>query len=154
MEWFVQNKEWVFSGIGVFVVGLGIAAFTSVFRRRAPSEKLAASQMRQQQHASRAHFRWSGASTDYVSMTYNFFNDGGPASNVSVRSNPPVRSHISPSAHIPQHGGGFVRFTSPQPTLPFPIEFQIRYTTQLGDILISAFVLPAADQEPSLVNET
>jgi hypothetical protein len=154
MEWLLKNKEWVFSGVGVFVVGLAIAALAHFFRRRTPSERLAASQIRQQQHASRARFRWSDGSTDHVSMTYNFFNEGGPVSSVSIRTEPPIQSQISPSTHILQHGRGFVRFASSQPRLPFPIEFQILYTTQLGERLMSAFVLADADREPHLVNET
>lgn len=34
-DWIVQNKEWVFSGIGVFILGLAIALFR---RKKSTSE--------------------------------------------------------------------------------------------------------------------
>jgi hypothetical protein len=34
MNWLLHNKEWIFSGIGVFVLGLVITFFNKPARRR------------------------------------------------------------------------------------------------------------------------
>lgn len=35
IEWICQNKEWIFSGIGVTILGIGIAIFKKIFVKRA-----------------------------------------------------------------------------------------------------------------------
>jgi len=35
MEWIISNKEWIFSGIGVFIIGLVI----SIFRKNVNKKK-------------------------------------------------------------------------------------------------------------------
>jgi len=34
MEWIVDNKEWFFSGVGVFILGLIITFFSWLFRKK------------------------------------------------------------------------------------------------------------------------
>jgi plastocyanin domain-containing protein len=38
MEWIIENKEWIFSGIGVFFVGLIITIFTK--KKKNKSQKM------------------------------------------------------------------------------------------------------------------
>ena len=38
MEWILENKEWIFSGIGVFIIGLIITLFTR--KRKSKSIKM------------------------------------------------------------------------------------------------------------------
>ena len=39
MDWIIENKEWVFSGIGVFVLGLLISFFASKGKRKSKKMK-------------------------------------------------------------------------------------------------------------------
>ena len=39
MEWIIENKEWVFSGIGVFIIGLIISVFTKNGKRKSTKMK-------------------------------------------------------------------------------------------------------------------
>lgn len=34
MDWIIDNKEWFFSGVGVFILGLIITFFSWLFRKR------------------------------------------------------------------------------------------------------------------------
>lgn len=34
MEWIIDNKEWFFSGVGVFILGLIITFFSWLFRKK------------------------------------------------------------------------------------------------------------------------
>lgn len=38
MEWMVDNKEWFFSGVGVFILGLIITFFSWLFRKKQKSD--------------------------------------------------------------------------------------------------------------------
>lgn len=38
MEWIIDNKEWFFSGVGVFILGLIITFFSWLFRKKQKSD--------------------------------------------------------------------------------------------------------------------
>ena len=38
MEWMIDNKEWFFSGVGVFILGLIISFFSWLFRKKHKSD--------------------------------------------------------------------------------------------------------------------
>jgi hypothetical protein len=148
LDWLQTNKEWVFSGVGVAVLG-AVVAFARWLRRRPPSpvEDLARAQLQERGRVSRPFFRWRNGNTDYTTLTYEFQNEGGAVSDLAVETNADVDASITPQEMLQSQGMGFVRFRSRAGRLPFPIRFQIHYT-RIDVTESKAYSLSAADRPP------
>ena len=148
LETLGNNKEWVFSGIGVAIISALIALVVKMFRRPSTAERLAQIEIERRQIESFPMFRWGGGSTDHTSRTCQFENLGGTASQLGVRTASPLAASINPSDRLPTNGRGFVRFVSANGRIVYPFEFEVRYSTALGATKAETFRLEAVDREP------
>ncbi len=153
LHWIQENKQWVFGGVGV-AIGSAIIAFIvhAIRRRRSPTEGLARAELQQRQHASRPVYSWGHSNTpDFVTLTCQFRNEGGPVSQLSVESTAAVAAEVTPHDALPSHHDGFVRLSSRAGRLPLPIQFQIHYTTSLNQRERQAFRLQSFETQPEQV---
>ena len=153
LHWIQENQDWVFSGIGVAVAGAVIAFMVRAIRpRKSPTEDLARAELRQRLHASRPVFVWGNSNTsDFITVTWQFRNDGGTVSQLSVESTDVVSATITPRDALPQHREGFVRLASRTGRLAFPIQFEIHCTTSLNQGDSQVFRLRSMESQPEAV---
>ena len=143
--------EWVFSGVGVAVVVAVVGFFIRRFRK-SPTDDLAHAELQQRQHASRPVFIWGHGNTpDFVTLTWQFRNEGGAVSLLSVESAEAVPATITPHDALPSLHEGFVRLSSRAGRLQFPIQFTIYYTTALNRRESQAFRVRSLEVQPEAV---
>lgn len=153
LRWLQENRQWVFSGIGVAIGGAVIAVIVRAIRRpKSPTDNLARADLQQRQHASRPVFSWGHSNTpDFVTLTCEFRNEGGPVSQLAVESTAAVSAAITPHDALPSHRDGFVRLSSRAGRLPLPVQFQIHYTTSLNQRERQVFRLQSFETQPEVV---
>jgi len=153
LHWFQENRQWVFSGIGVAVGGAVVAFIVRAIRRpKPPTDDLARAELQQRQHASRQVFNWGHSNTsDFVTLTWQFRNEGGAVSQLAVESAVAVSAAITPHDALPTRHEGFVRLSSRAGRLQFPIQFEIHYTTSLNQRERQAFRLRSLETQPEMV---
>lgn len=153
LHWIQENRQWVFSGIGVAVGGAVIAFIVRAIRRpKSPTENLARAELQQRQHASRPVFIWGHSNTpDFVTFTWQFRNEGGAVSRLTVESVHAVTATITPHDALPSSHEGFVRLSSRAGTFQFPIEFTIHYNTALNQRERQLFRVRSLETQPETV---
>ena len=72
MEWLTNNKEWFFSGVGVFILGLIITFFSWLFRKKQKSENNTNVSMKQKGGKNSKNYQSNGDMT--INLTAK--NDG------------------------------------------------------------------------------
>ena len=153
LHWLQENRQWVFSGIGVAIASAVIVFIVRAIRRpKSPTVDLARADLQQRQHASRPVFAWAHSDTsDFITLTCQFRNEGGSVSQLSVESTGALAAAISPRDALPSPHVGFVRLSSRAGRLPFPIQFEIHYTTSLNHRERQVFRLQSFEMQPEEV---
>ena len=141
-NWIFENRQWVFSGVGVAILAL---IFGAMRFRKTKSEVLASVEL---QDLNRPRFRWTHSSTDNISLTCQFQNVGGAVSRLVVQSRDGVTCTIAPQYELPSQQNGFVRFQSERGRLAPPIRFEIRYITRSNVEETRIFLLQAVGRNP------
>lgn len=63
MEWIIDNKEWFFSGVGVFILGLIITFFSWLFRKKQKSDDNISVSMKQKGGKNSKNYQSNGDMT-------------------------------------------------------------------------------------------
>jgi len=153
LHWLQENRQWVFSGVGVAVCGAIITFIVRAIRRpKSPTDDLARAELQQRQRTSRPVFIWGHSNTpDFVTLTWQFRNEGGAVSQLTVESADVVSATITPHDALPSRQEGFVRLSARAGRMQFPIQFAIHYTTSLNQQERQVFRVGSLETQPETV---
>jgi hypothetical protein len=149
VEWFEHSRHWLVSGGGV-IIGLGLLAYLVLVRPQLKKEARDTEffKLKKQEQKSHPCLKWAGSSTNNVELIHDFQNEGASVSDLAVQTQLPIKVVIEPRGELKAQMMGSIKFIAKEGQLPFPIKFELRYTTELNKRAKQGFWLESAHRLP------